>query len=78
MIERIKFWWNLKRDFPFIYIQISGEGYATVRYNPITDNVFVRRSRHGYVIGDYDGDPLSREFFMNWYNNNLTEWAKAA
>ena len=75
MIERIKFWWNLKRDFPFIYVKRTGEGYTPLSYNIITDEVMVRESRLGYVCGDYDGEPCSRDFFVTWYENNLKWWA---
>lgn len=75
MIERILFWWNLKRDYPFIYVRHTGEGYEPVSYNIITDEVMVRESRLGYVCGSYDGDPYRRDFFVNWYNNNLKWWS---
>jgi hypothetical protein len=67
MIERILFWYRFKKNFKFLYIADTGMGYAPTGYNIITDQVYVRHSRCGYVTGDYDGDPWDRHKWVMFY-----------
>lgn len=68
MFDRLRFKFSFKKEFPFKYDESTGEGIMPLKYSILKDEVEVRMSRFGYVLGSsFNGSWVDRTKFVNYY-----------